>query len=250
MRVPTLLVLLAVLTAGCTLPGPTMAPVTYPTEVVGNEWPTLVIEIDHAPGYRPSETALTHLEMTMRNITRKTDITLLVQESLPAEPRTWTADDLLALERDTRTTQHAAPVALVHVLYPAGKYENPDAAGIAIGGVTLGPAVIFLDVLRELRLPLAGLPALQQPQPALDRLERSTLLHEVGHAIGLVNNGMPMTRPHEDAEHERHSNNQNSVMYWAIESSAGLRDHLLNDKSIPDTFDADDRADIRAAGGK
>lgn len=254
--VPLLLVL-AVAAAGCTVPGQTQGPVvTYPSEVVGGApWTRLVIEIDHAPGYKPSDVAITHLVQTFTNVTSKTEVVLLVEETLDPKPQRWSPDALVALEQQVRTTPHEAPTALLHVLYPAGTYERDGVAGVTIGGVTLGPAVVFLDTLREIRFQtdLGPLPPIAQPQGALETLERATLLHEAGHAIGLVNNGLDMVRPHEDTQNEggeKHSSNPDSVMYWKVDTQNGLREMLLQDGSIPSLFDQDDRADIRAAGGR
>lgn len=257
MRVLAALLLVAVLAAGCTVPGQTQGPlVTYPREVLGGApWTRLVIEVDHAPGRAPSEAALAHLVQTFTNVTSKTEVTLLVEETLPDKPQRWTGDALVALEREVRTTPHEAPTALLHVLYPAGTYERDGVAGVTIGGVALGPAVVFLDTLRDIRIETdAGpLPPLAQPQGAVEVLERATLLHEAGHAIGLVNNGLDMVRPHEDTANEgglKHSKNPESVMYWKVDMENGLREMLLRDGSVPDLFDEDDRADIRAVGGR
>ncbi|MDA0926436.1 MAG: hypothetical protein O3C36_07335, partial [archaeon] len=46
---------------------------------------------------------------------------------------------------------------------------------------------------------------------------------------------------HEDPDHPGHSNNDESVMYWAIEST-GLRNFITGD--LPTTFDDDDLADL------
>ena len=248
------LVLLAValLASGCLLRPPTLQQTPYYAEVVGGApFTRLVIQVDHAPGHAPSEAAKTHLFMTLQNVTRKSEIVWDIRQTLPAEARVWTADDLLAIERELRRTPHEAPNALLHVLYPAGTYEGGGAAGVTISGPVLGPVVVFLDVLRELRLgtPLGSIP-IGNPAPAVDVLERSTLLHEAGHAMGLVNNGLPMVKAREDLENEGHTTNPRSVMYWAVESQNGLRQYLLRDGSVPDAFDADDLADLRSAGGK
>ena len=46
---------------------------------------------------------------------------------------------------------------------------------------------------------------------------------------------------HEDPDHPGHSSNDDSVMYWAIESSSIGN---IFSGSIPDEFDADDKADL------
>jgi hypothetical protein len=251
----TLLLVLAVLglAAGCVLPGvhPRVAP--YYEEVLGGApFTRLVVQVDHAPGRAPSEAAKAHLLGTLKNVTRKTHIVLDVKETLKDEPgRVWKADDLLSTELALRRARHEAPTALLHVLYPAGRYEGGSAAGVTISGPVIGPVVVFLDVLRELRVgtPLGALPV-PNPEAGVQVLERSTLLHEAGHAMGLVNNGLLMVKAREDKENEGHTTNPRSVMYWAVESQNGLRQYLLDDGSVPDVFDADDLADLRSAGGR
>ena len=41
--------------------------------------------------------------------------------------------------------------------------------------------------------------------------------HEVGHVIGLVNNGLAMQSDHEDAEHPHHDVEPGCLMYWAYD---------------------------------
>lgn len=250
--------LVAVLLAGCTLPGtPPQSPPSYP-EVVLSAAPftTLVIEVDHAPGRAPGAAALAHLEMTFKNITQKSEVRLRVEQTLADTPdKRWTADELVALERETRSTAHTAPTAVLHVLYPAGRYERDGVAGVTIGGPVIGPAVVFLDTLREYTVPVAAgplgpVPPVPLPDGSVRIIERSTLLHEAGHAIGLVNNGLPMVCPHEDAEHEGHSNNPDSIMYWTVDSVEGIRKMLLGDGQVPEKFDANDLRDVQAGGGR
>ncbi|HET6403849.1 MAG TPA: hypothetical protein VFH78_04325 [Candidatus Thermoplasmatota archaeon] len=244
------LVAVALLLAGCTLPFPNGGgPRPYYEELLaGDPFTDLVVEIDHAPGRQPSTAAREHLVQELRNVTSKTRVSVKLEATLPDEGnKRWTAEELVALEKATRTTQHAAPVAVLHVLYPAGEYQNASVAGVTIGGTVMGPVVVFLDTIDKLQSPVGPITL---PRQARDEIERATLLHEAGHAMGLVNNGLPMVRDHEDPSHPGHSRNPNSVMYWQVDSLAGIRQALLDDGTIPAYFDADDRADMRAAGGR
>ena len=181
-------------------------------------------------------------------MTSKVRVSVKLDDSLDedAEKR-WSSQDLIALEQRTRTTAHEAPIAVLHVLYPAGEFENESVAGITISGPVLGPVVVFLDTIDNVESPVGPIAL---PQQARDEVERATLLHEAGHAMGLVDNGLPMVRDHEDPEHEGHSSNPQSVMYWQVETLSGIREALLHDGAVPAYFDADDRTDMRAAGGR
>lgn len=59
-------------------------------------------------------------------------------------------------------------------------------------------------------------------------VEQATLVHEMGHAVGLVNNGVPMTSSHEDASHRAHCSNPNCVMYWENEGALALANFIAN----------------------
>ncbi len=77
-------------------------------------------------------------------------------------------------------------------------------------------------------------------------IEEAVLVHEAGHNLGLVDNGIPMQTPHKDAQHGNHDSNQNCVMYWAVESS--LISQLLG--TVPRDYDANCLAELQAAGRK
>jgi predicted Zn-dependent protease len=46
-------------------------------------------------------------------------------------------------------------------------------------------------------------------------VEQTTLTHEIGHALGLVNNGITLTSPHHDEVNGAHCTNKDCVMYWS-----------------------------------
>lgn len=252
-RALALALVATLLAAGCAALTPGEAPRPYYTDVLaGAPFTRLIIEVDHAPGREPGEAAMTHLLSTFRNITTKTEVEVVMAASLDDAAETWTAKKLLALEIETRNTTHAVPVAVLHVLYPAGQYENPGVAGVTIGGPVLGPAVVFLDTIREYPVGIGGTGIGNAPLPeeAVRIVERSTVVHEAGHAIGLVDNGLAMVCPHEDEAHEAHSANTGSIMYYAVDSLEGVRQFLTQEGRIPDKFDANDLRDIQAAGGR
>ena len=234
------LTVLGMLLAGCAAP---QNDPTYPESVLGASTDTILVETYHAPGYVPSEAARTHLISTLRNLTGKAVEWNATQTARLADPgRPWNITrDLAPLAREIAGNAPRRSVSVV-VLYPAGRDQNPDAAGISLAPG--GPSAVYLDTLREAPSPTSLIPL---PRDTIVPIERATLLHEVGHRIGLVNAGLPMQRPHEDPDHAGHSSNARSIMYWAIDSMDAIREILLRDESLPSTFDSNDLADLNAA---
>ena len=52
-----------------------------------------------------------------------------------------------------------------------------------------------------------------------EQVEQVTLVHEFGHAIGMVNRGVPMVEDHHDTDHGAHCSNPDCVMYWTVEGA-------------------------------
>jgi hypothetical protein len=48
------------------------------------------------------------------------------------------------------------------------------------------------------------------------------MVHELGHAVGLVNVGVPLTSPHQDLPNGAHCTSQSCVMYFANEGVADM----------------------------
>ena len=64
-------------------------------------------------------------------------------------------------------------------------------------------------------------PVVGTSDDALSRfVEQTTLIHEIGHAVGLVDNGLPPASDHVDEENGAHCTNDRCVMYWLNERVA------------------------------
>lgn len=128
-----------------------------------------------------------------------------------------TADDLLALAAQHRDTSDTATMKSYYVLFVSGYFTdgngpNPGVLGVSIGDT--GVIVMFKDVIAS-----TGVAAF----PNLERfVEQSTLIHELGHAFGLVANGVATTSAHHDAPHGAHCSNEACVMYWLNEGAGDM----------------------------
>ncbi len=59
-------------------------------------------------------------------------------------------------------------------------------------------------------------------------VEQSVVIHEIGHAIGLVENGIPLTSSHHDEDNPAHCTNQDCVMFWQNEISFTMTSFVQN----------------------
>jgi hypothetical protein len=119
----------------------------------------------------------------------------------------WTTAQVIDLAQGTWDTPQTSTSTELYVLFLNGYYNdkgvvNKHVVGISLGGTTV--IAVFKDVVRA-----------SEPSSFVDTiLEQTTLVHEFGHAAGLVNNGIPMVSDHEDTEHINHCTNEDCVMFW------------------------------------
>jgi hypothetical protein len=218
--------------------------------VSGKQYKRWVIEVDTMSGMSPPGGVLDLLRGRMVSMVDKPDgVDIVVDDTLGAEARTWDAEAIVEYSRQHVDHESGGKTAVTHLLFLAGTYEARVEGATVLGvqvddqrGVKENIVAIFADSIRETCRPLA-LPPCQDPTPVWE----AVVVHEFGHAIGLVNAGLPMQQDHEDDEHPAHSTNQNSVMYYQVETG-----NVLNffTGGPPDNFDTQDRADACAAGGK
>lgn len=236
--------LVAVLLAGCSAPAEPHADlsrlhaISYGT---ANLFPDLVLEIDYVEGREPDDRAIRALVTAIREITDKREI--IIEGPDMMRPEVAHRSDLWSIHKDSLETMTASnttfgtgTAAVLHIVYLGG--DSPESTHLN-GVQRPGVLYIFPDSFR----PREGSPAHALGQTVPDdspfQVERAVLIHEFGHAIGLVNNGAPMTVARDDGS--KHSTNEDSVM--RTHPAAGRPSPV---EDLPFTFDDADRQDIVA----
>lgn len=133
----------------------------------------------------------------------------------------WTVDDILALAQAHRKGQSSETESHFVILFVKGYFNDGSkdlatTVGVSLGGTTI--VAIFKDVVKSTDT---------ATNPLVSRyVEQATIIHEMGHALGLVDNGLPMKEAHKDADHGPHCDNPDCVMYWLNEGKENVREFM------------------------
>jgi len=136
----------------------------------------------------------------------------------------WLGTDILSLSGQNRQGDSSTETSYFYIYFLKGYYNNGSGPQSSVLGVSLSgtPIIaIFKDAVKA--------SAANPNGPVAKFVEQSTLVHEIGHALGFVNNGVPMVGTnHQDTAHGAHSTNSNCVMYWLNEGGSDLVQFVQN----------------------
>lgn len=211
---------------------------TSPKDLITDQKSKWVIEIDYVQGHRPSQDAIDLLKSRLNSLVHKNSIQVLVDDVIPSAGADLDIDDFERLKDKHKDRSTSDDTAVTYVLYLDGNSDQDDDDGRVLGLAYSHDTVVMFDET------INGAANLRFSSTDI---ERAVLVHEFGHILGLVNNGIPMVHDHEHPTAKKHSDNSASVMTPAVETTTNLY-NLIG--GLPTDFDADDRADVCAAGGR
>jgi hypothetical protein len=209
----------------------------------------LVIEVDAVQGFAPYDSVKPRLVDGLESLLDKpSGVEVVMDETLDSrgEDYAWSDEELFELAEQTFNLEVPDGTVKMHALFVDGHRESDSG-----GQVTLGLAwahrhmAIYKESLQGSCT--GGLGAIEE-QLCRDA-EKAIWTHEVGHTIGLVDNGLPMVTDHRDPDHGPHDESDECVMYWAYENDAvvdELRTRLMNGGGQTLGFDQACRDDVAA----
>jgi hypothetical protein len=201
--------------------------------VFGSKTESVEVEVDYARGAEPATgvvpgvgaDAWTLFATNARRIfanaspkTLKLPAALGEMEPLDIHGETFSESQILAIADAHRNERSGGARATFYAVWLPGYFDDghgprKDVLGVSVGAT--GVIAMFKGAIRS----TAGGAGFQS---AL--LEQLTLLHEFGHAVGLVDNGIVATSPNHDPSHGAHCSNPACAMYYANEGVGAALD--------------------------
>jgi len=197
----------------------------------GDEYSRLELEVDAVAGLEPKGGASAPVLAALgRSIDKSGGIALRADGELAAhaEDFVWSFAELSALAQQTFEDRADTRVS-IHMLFVDGHYEDDGASGVVLGlAWDHRHIALFKDNISRACNSRSTLGLLDPA--ACQRVEAAVWLHEVGHVLGLVDNGLPMVADHRDPDpaHGRHDADAACVMYWAYDGDAAVDAVLSN----------------------
>lgn len=144
--------------------------------------------------------------------------TLAQMSTLPAQNKTsWSAEELLALRDQVQFGRSSGTRGEFALFFLKGYFEgNQNIIGVHLGGTSV--IGVFKEVIEGMTQ--------GESQQVKNFTEQITVIHEMGHSLGLVNLGVPVQSPHHDEGHKGHCTNSKCVMYWANQGRGDLLDFV------------------------
>lgn len=197
-----------------------------------SKYTSLEIEISFSSGFEPNDSVLNLFGAFLQTYLKKPGGISFYPKLIPGTvPDKLSVANMVALEKRIRTRYSSAQTLAVHFMIPDSEAEGADVLGTSYWNTS---TCLFGKTVEK----FSGQPG---------RVSRSLLLihllqHEMGHLLGLVNQGSPMVQPHKDAANGSHCNNKFCLMNYLIETT-------FSSAGIP-VLDANCVSDLKNNGGK
>jgi hypothetical protein len=204
-----------------------------------NTYKSLTVEFAFNEGLRPRQETLDAFKIFLEERLHKPDgITFVETEISTPLVDTHSINDIRAIEAAQRSFYTVGDDIAVFIYFTHAKSEGDTETTKTLGTAYYNTSlVVFEQTLRNLNISQGF---------DLFILEETTLQHEFGHLLGLVNLiNDDIHGNHEDTAHANHCIVEDCLMYYASNKSSSFR----NRSSVP-LLDVLCIEDLQAKGGK
>ena len=210
----------------------------------------LVLEVDYVDGYAPASPPERIIAQLTAILDKPDGIELTLDDTLTsASGQAWSVEALTDLMDEVYDLPVDEATIKIHTIVVDGHYEQDTADGKVLGLSWGGRRVaLFGETIRTLCQ--GSLPAIRTL--ACNATLNSVWMHEIGHLLGLVDNGLPMVTDHldPDASHGKHDASPDCLMHWETNTGKVIQRVVAAIQAghgeSPLAFDAACQSDIAA----
>jgi len=240
-KLSTYILLLLLIAAACRKDAARERKVESKDFLSSKDYEELTVEIQYMNGQQPEEATVNNLKafLTAR-LNKPGGITITQSSVTPPSKGFYSITDIENMEKDNRTIHTKGKKLTAYLLFLDGDYiensGNSKVLGVTYGNTSMA---IFGKTIKDYSGGIG--------QPSVNVATSTVILHEIGHVIGLVDNGTAMQSNHIDAGNGHHCNNDDCLMYYAVETSDFIANLLGG--NVP-ALDANCIKDLQSNGGK
>jgi len=212
---------------------------TSAEDILSNDtYTSLTVEFAYSNEFRPlQETIDNFRDFLNARLNKPGGITFVETVIITPLESNYTISEIKELEAEKRTKYTSGNNIALFIFFANANFQNDTNSSVTLGTAYMNTSiVIFEKTLREI-----------SDTQGIDLfiLEASTLQHEFGHILALVNlRNDDIHQVHEDPLHENHCVVEKCLMYFESTSTRSL----LKRRSIPE-LDPLCIADLQAKGG-
>lgn len=214
----------------------------------GETYRRLEVETDYVEGTKPSSDLRSELAQEFEGLVEKPGgVSFPADETLESRgsEHVWTLEELDQLASNHAQSATDGETARMYTVFVDGSYEEDDGDSKVLGLAWKNRYMaIFRDNIESSCSGGSGGVVGNQ----LCRLAiKSIWTHEIGHTLGLVDNGISPQADHLDEDHGHHCDNDECVMYWKYERDdliGLLRERLQRGNTEALDFDRNCRDDL------
>ena len=179
--------------------------------------------------YRNNVSALLHGAKTLA-----VPMSLASMQEIPAQKKNYSVEDIYAVSRTYRNEPTDDGTTLsIYIVFLDGYLLEDGVVNNGVIGLSIGNTAV-IAVFK---------PLIQQAQggdTVRTFIEQSVVIHETGHTLGLVNNGIDLTSEHQDEANGAHCKNSKCVMYYLNEGAKDLLEFTQNGFTIDEVLFGDE----------
>ena len=217
-------------------------------DILSNDvYSRMVIELAYVDGFRPTQASMTNFVNFLRDRTFKQEIEIVYNNLPSPNKNTLTIQEIADLENENRTLYNEDDTIAIYIYFTdAVPVEDVDNQTVTLGAVYRNTSmVVYEENVRFI--------ANQSSEITTTDVETSTVNHEFGHLLGLVDLGTPEVNPHTDPDAESHCNVLGCLMGAELQFGDGMMSAIKSSKakgvSVP-VLDAECILDLQANGGR